>query len=53
MRMKTINKKPVNRLGFILLLAVLGVMTPLNVTAADIPANGGVDFNIRFFDRHI
>jgi hypothetical protein len=51
--MKTTNKSYC--WGFILLLAVFGVMMPLNVTAVEAPvvANSGIDFSIRFFDRRI
>jgi hypothetical protein len=53
--MKTVNNKPAIILGLITLLAIFGVLTPANVTAAEASAvtNGDVDFNIRFFDRRI
>jgi len=51
--MKTKNERLMSRWGFVLLLAVFGVMMPMNAAAADASTNAGVDFNIRFFDRRI
>jgi len=52
--MKTRNKHAII-LGLITLLAIIGVLAPAYVAAAEAPAvsNYGVDFNIRFFDRRI
>jgi len=41
------------RWGFILLLAVFGIILPLNVVAGETTAATGIDFSIRFFDKRI